>query len=124
MLHHGGLGKHVLRVSACGKYVPSGVRSMFIQGSMVAEVSAVRKSVDEERQRLFDRCAALDREKRQAEAEAREESDRLAEQVRACSTSSIRRKNKQHEDDWTWVDKPSPYCNVCLPRFSLRVGVA
>lgn len=51
---------------------------------MVAEVSAVRKSVDEERQRLSERCAALDREKRQAEAEARAESDRITQQVCAC----------------------------------------
>lgn len=58
---------------------------------MVAEVSAVRKSVDEERQRLSARCAALDREKRQAEAEARAESDRLAEQVCTCSTAASKK---------------------------------
>ena len=57
---------------------------------MVAEVSAVRKSVDEERQRLSERCAALDREKRQAEAEARAESERLADQVR------VRKQKQQH----------------------------
>jgi len=51
---------------------------------MVAEVEAVRKSVDEERQRLADRCTALDNEKRQVEAAARVESDRLAEQVTCC----------------------------------------
>ncbi len=51
------------------------------QGTMVAEVEAVRKSVDEERQRLADRCAAVDKEKRQAAAAARAEGDRLAEQV-------------------------------------------
>lgn len=48
---------------------------------MVAEVEAMRKSVEEERQRLADRCAQLDREKRQASAAARAESDRLTEQV-------------------------------------------
>lgn len=48
---------------------------------MVAEVEAIRKSVEEERQRLADRCAALDMEKRQAGAAARAESDRLTEQV-------------------------------------------
>lgn len=48
---------------------------------MVAEVEAMRKSVEEERQRLADRCADLDREKRQAGAAARAESDRLTEQV-------------------------------------------
>ena len=68
--------------------------SSLIQGSMVAEVSAVRKSVDEERQRLSERCAALEREKRQADAEARAENDRLAEQVRACS-----RRSRQYEND-------------------------
>lgn len=48
---------------------------------MVAEVEAVRQSVDEERQRLAERCAALDRDKRQSDAAARAESDRLAQQV-------------------------------------------
>lgn len=52
-----------------------------LQGAMVAEVEAVRQSVDEERQRLAERCAALDRDKRQSDAAARAESERLTEQV-------------------------------------------
>lgn len=48
---------------------------------MVAEVEAIRQSVDDERQRLAERCAALDRDKRQADATARAESDKLTEQV-------------------------------------------
>lgn len=56
-------------------------RTRWIQGSMVAEVEAMRKSVEEERQRLADKCAALDRERRQADAATRAEGDRLTEQV-------------------------------------------
>lgn len=48
---------------------------------MVAEVEAVRQSVDEERKRLAERCAALDRDKRAANKAAREEMERLTEQV-------------------------------------------
>lgn len=48
---------------------------------MVAEVEAVRQSVDEERQRLAKRCAELDSEKRQAGAAARQENERLIEQA-------------------------------------------
>lgn len=59
------------------------------QGSMVAEIEAVRQSVEEERQRLADRCAALDREKRQAEATARAESDRLTKQVRQQNQAAV-----------------------------------
>ncbi|CAB1113789.1 unnamed protein product [Ectocarpus sp. CCAP 1310/34] len=51
------------------------------QGAMVAEVDSVRKSVEEERQRLAERGAALERDKREADATARAESDRLAEQA-------------------------------------------
>ena len=47
----------------------------------MAEVEAVRQSVNEERQRLAERCAALDSDKRQSEAAARAERDRLTEQV-------------------------------------------
>lgn len=58
---------------------------------MVAEVESVRKSVEEERQRLAERGAALERDKRQADAAARAESDRLAEQVSyAKSTTTAR----------------------------------
>lgn len=53
---------------------------------MVGEVEAVRKSVDEERERLKERSAALDKEKREASAAARLESQRLAEQVRTTHT--------------------------------------
>lgn len=60
---------------------------------MVAEVESVRKSVEEERQRLAERGAALERDKRQADATARAERDRLAEQVSyARSKSTIDRK--------------------------------
>lgn len=48
---------------------------------MVAEVEAVRQSVDEDRKRLAERCAALDRDKKAADKAAREEMERLAEQV-------------------------------------------
>lgn len=49
---------------------------------MVAEVEAARKSVDEERQRLSERFAAMERDKREQQAANRMESDRLAEEVR------------------------------------------
>lgn len=54
---------------------------VWFQASMVAEVEAARKSVDEERQRLSDRFAALERDKREQQAANRMESDRLAEEV-------------------------------------------
>ncbi|CAM9661664.1 unnamed protein product [Scytosiphon promiscuus] len=56
------------------------LRMEALQGTMVAEVEAVRKDVDEERERLKERSAALDKEKREAAALARAESQRLADQ--------------------------------------------
>lgn len=49
---------------------------------MVAEVEAMRQGVDLERKRLSERAAMLDKEKRESEAAARVEGDRLTEQVR------------------------------------------
>lgn len=59
------------------------LKCVHIQGSMVAEVEARRHGVDEERKRLAERFAMLDKDKRGADAANREESERLAELVRA-----------------------------------------
>ena len=48
---------------------------------MLAEVEAVRGSVEEERQRLSEKLVVLEREKRENQAASRAESRRLAEQV-------------------------------------------
>lgn len=67
----------------------------FFQGSMVAEVGAMREGVEEEHKRLTERSAAIERQKRETDITARAGRERLGEQVHYHEGCARKRSTRQ-----------------------------